>query len=116
VLPALERRFVACAMPDVQNLYALRVLADVVENAIRTNHDFAQRTSRASGVSWSNVRKVGENSNVREYATPDSCRCLRVMLGDIGPYPLEVGNGRVRPNYLEVRAVAQDSSRRSASS
>jgi hypothetical protein len=116
VLPALERRFVACAMPDVQNLYVLRNLPDVVENPIRTNHDFAQRTSRASGVSWSNLWKVGENSNVREYAAPDSCRCLRVMLGEVGPYLLEVRNGRVRPDYFEVHAVAQDSSRSSASS
>ena len=85
VLPAFERRFVACAVPDLQNLNPLRFLADVVENAIGTNHDFAQRASRAAGIGWSNVRKVCQNSNVREYATPDSSRRLRVMLGDVGP-------------------------------
>jgi len=116
VLPAFERRFVACAVPDVQNLNALRFLADVVENTIRTNHDFAQRTSRAAGIRWSNVRKVCQNSNVREYTTPDSNGRLRVMLGNIVPDALKVRDGRVRPDYLEVHAVAQDSSRCSASS
>jgi hypothetical protein len=116
VLPVFERRFVACAVPDVQNLNALRFLADVLENAIRTNHDFAQRPSRAPGISWSNVWEVCQNSNVGEYPTPDSGRRLRVMLGGMGPDVLKVRDGGVRPNYLEVHAVAQDSSRRSASS
>jgi hypothetical protein len=92
------------------------ILAHVIENAIRTHHDFAQFTSRALAISWSNVWKVCQNSNVGEYVTPDSTRRLRVTLSDESPDVLEVCDGRVRPNYLEVHAVAQDSSRRSASS
>lgn len=45
MLPALEGRFIACAVPDVQNLNGLRFLADVVESPVRTNDNFAQRTS-----------------------------------------------------------------------
>ena len=82
VLPALERRFVACATPDVQTLYVLRVLAHVVENTIWTNHDFGQRTSRSWGGSWSNVWKVGKNLNVGKYVAPGSRRCLQIMLND----------------------------------
>ena len=75
---------------QTQNLSAMRFLAHVVENAIRTNHDFAQRTSRAAGISWPNIRKVCQNSNVREYAAPDPSRSLRVMLGDVGLDVLKV--------------------------
>jgi len=57
-----------------------------------------------------------DNSIAGERATPDPRRCLRITLGKIGPYLFEVRNGCVRPDYLEVHAVAQDSSRRSASS
>jgi hypothetical protein len=64
MLPALECRFVACAVPDVQNLNALRFLAHVIENAIRTHHNFAQFTSRALGIGWSNIWKVCQNSNL----------------------------------------------------
>jgi hypothetical protein len=44
-LSAFEGRLVACAVPDMQDLNTLRFLANVVENAVWTKHDFAQRTS-----------------------------------------------------------------------
>ena len=58
MLPAFECRLVTRAVPDVQNLNALGFLADVMEDATGTNHDFAQSTFRASRIGWSNVRKV----------------------------------------------------------
>ena len=45
-----KRRFVTRAVPDVENLDAEGLLADVVENALRTKDDLPQCSARAAGI------------------------------------------------------------------
>jgi hypothetical protein len=91
----LKWRFVTPPVPDVKNLYAVGLLADVVEDAVRTKHDLAQGSSRAARIGGANKGEGRQNANVVEYASPEPKGCLRVILGDVGANLMEVRNRRV---------------------
>ena len=82
-------------MPDVKNLDAVGLLADVVEDAVRTKDDLTQCSSRAARIGGANKWKRRQNANVVEYAPPHPVGCLRVMLGDLSADVLEIRNRRV---------------------
>ena len=88
-------RFVTRAVPDVKNFDAAGLLADVVEDAVRTKDDLTQSSSCAARIAGANKGKRSQNPNVVKYAPPDPGGCRRVMLGDIGADLLEVRNRRV---------------------
>jgi len=82
-------------VPDVEDLDTLRLLADVVENAVRTKDDHTQCTSCAARIDGTNKGKGRQDANVFEDAPADSSGELRVMLSDVGPDVLKVRNRRV---------------------
>jgi len=90
-----KRRFVTRTVPDVKNLDAEGLLADVVEDAVGPKDDLTQSPSRAARIGGANKWKRRQNANMFEYAPPDPAGCLRVMLGDIRADLLEVRNRRL---------------------
>ena len=100
----------------MKNLDGARLLVDVVKDAVRTEDDLTQCSFRAARISGADKGKRCENADVCEDAPPDAVGRLQVVLGDVSPDVLEVRKRRVGPDYLEVYAVAQDSSECSASS
>jgi len=90
-----KRRFVTRAVPDVENLHAEGPLSDVVEDAVRTEDDLTQCSSRAARIGGADEGKRRQYANVVEYAPPDPVGCLRVMLGDLSADVLEIRNRRV---------------------
>lgn len=103
------------SMPDVKNLNPPRLLREILKDAIRAKNDFAQRTSRASRKARANERERSQEANVIDDPAPCPRRRLWIPRGDINTGVAKVGDRRVGPDYLEIHAVAQDSSRRSAS-
>ncbi len=90
-----KRRFVTRAVPDVENLDAEGLLAEVVEDAVRTKDNLARCSSRPARIGGADKRKRRKNANVVEYAPPNPAGCLRVMLGDLRGDVLKVRNRRV---------------------
>jgi hypothetical protein len=82
-------------VPDVKNLDAEGILADVVENAVSTKDDLTQCSSHAARIRGANKWEGRQNANVVEYAPSEPDGCLRVMLGGIRANLLEVRNRRV---------------------
>jgi hypothetical protein len=64
-------RFVTPSVPDVENLDAEGLLADVVEDAVGAKDDLAQGSSRAARIGGANKWKGSQNANVVEYAPPE---------------------------------------------
>jgi len=110
-----ELRLLSCAVPDMEYLHTVRRLGDVVENAIRSKDNLPQWTARGSGVSRPNEWERCQNPNVIQDSVSHPRSCLRIIPGDIGTDVVKVGNGRIRPDYFEVHADAQDSTNSLAS-
>ena len=111
-----ECRFFARTVPDVENLDTPGRFGNVVKDAVRMEDNLAQGTSCASWIGRANEREGAENANVVENAAAHPMGCLRIVVRDVGADVLEVCNRRVGPDYLEVHAVAQDSTSCSTSS
>src|SRR5258708_7889594 len=102
-------RLLASSVPDVKNLHATGLLRRVGEDAVRTENDLTQGAACASRIRGADKRKRCENANVVENTPSHPMGCLRVVARDVGADVMDVCNRRVGPDYLEVHAVAHES-------
>ena len=82
-------------MPDVENLDAVGLLVDVVEDAVGAKDDFAQSSFHSARIGGTNKGERGQNANMIEGTLPKPNGGLRVILGGIGANLLEVRYRRV---------------------
>ncbi len=102
-------------MPDVKYLNSASLLGDVVKDPVGSENDLAQRAMRTSRIGRPNQWKRGQNANVSENSSPHPKSSLGIVPGNVRAKAMQIRDGRVGPNYLEVHAVAQDSASRSTS-
>jgi len=103
-------------MPDMKYFDASGGLRNIVKDSVGMEDNLAQGTPCATRISRTDEREGAEYSNVFKNAAPYPMRSLRVAVRDVRAEVTKVRNCRVRPDYLEVHAVAQDSTSRSTSS
>ena len=103
-------------MPDMKYFHTSGRLGHVVKDSVRTENDLSQRTSHASRICRADQRKRAKNANVVQNTAPHPLRRLGVTPSDVGADVPEVCNCSIRPDYLEVHAVAQDATSCSTSS
>ena len=103
-------------MSNVKNINAARLFGNVVENPVRAEDNFSQRSVCAPRVGWADEGKGCQNENVIQNAIPDSFCRLWIIPGDVRADVTKVFNRLVGPNYFEVHAVAHDNSKSLTSS
>ena len=104
-----ERWLFARTVPNVQYLHGLRGLGNIIKDSVGTEDNHAQGTSCAAWICGANEGEGAKGAGVIENAAPQSVRRLWIVARDVRANILEVCNCRVGPDYLEVHAVAHDS-------
>ena len=109
MLIQLTNQKAAGLLHELEELHLIKVLKE--------NYKPSQSKLRmASWIRWADERKRREDANVVENTPAHSLSRLRVVAGDVRADLMEVCNRRVRPDYLEVHAVAHESTSCSTSS
>jgi hypothetical protein len=90
------------------------LLCDIIENAVGAEDNFAQRPARAAGIDRAYEREAGEDADMIEDAASDTICRLRIVPGDARANLIKVFKRRICPDYLELHALAQDSSKPAA--